>query len=82
MPLRTKVVLEINVSLLDLKTSCLSRLGSELGPSPIRSSLLVEDKVNTLLLDGGLSPALEFGSLVQQGKELGAEQTMLRLSKA
>lgn len=73
---------EINISLLIFEIGPQLNLWGKLSPSLIRDSLLVKDEVDALVLDGGLSPALELGSFVQQGQELGAEKTMLRLSKA
>jgi len=56
-------------------------LGRELGPHPVRNGLLVVDKVDALLRDGRLGPALELGCLLEQGGQLGALQTVLGLAE-
>ena len=54
------------------------RLSRKLGPRMIRHSLLIPDKIHTLMSHGSLSPALEPGCLfLQLRSQLGALQAML-----
>lgn len=67
--------------LLYLFIYCL-RLSRKLGPRMIRHSLLIPNKIHTLMSHGSLSPALEPGCLLLQLRsQLGALQAMLGLAE-
>jgi hypothetical protein len=66
-----------------LECSSLLLLRSKFLPRPIRNSLLIPDEVDTLMRIGGFGPALESWSLLlQQRRQLGTNQAMLRLTEA